>query len=78
MNSPLFKVDSGDFAKGIALAVIAAILTWLLQLVDAPGFSVYQIDWNEVFRIAFAAGVSYILKNYLSDSQGRVLGQIGK
>lgn len=77
MDSKMFKLNVRDVSKGFALAVITAVMTWLLQILDAPGFSVYQIDWTEIGRIAFAAGVSYLIKNYLSDGQGRIMGSIG-
>lgn len=77
MNSKMFSVNSADFAKGLALAIIAAVLTWVLQTIDTPGFSVSSIDWAEIGRIAMSAGIAYILKNYISNEDGKILGVIG-
>lgn len=77
MKSNLYSLNYADFAKGIALAIMAAVLSWFLQAIDAPGFSVSTIDWNEISRIAVSAGVAYLLKNYLSTSDGKIMGSIG-
>lgn len=77
MKSKLYSIGTSDVAKGFVVAVITAILTWLLQAIDAPDFSVYRIDWTEIARIATSAGIAYIVKNFLSNEQGQVqLGSI--
>lgn len=76
-NSKMFALDWRDVAKGLAISVISAVLAWILQVVNAPGFDFATVQWDEVLRIAFSAGVAYVLKNFLSDPQGKVLGTIG-
>lgn len=77
MNSQLFKIDWKDVVKGIVLAMLTAVVAWIVQALGTPGFSLSQVDWNEIGKIALTSGLGYILKNYLSDDNGRVLGQIG-
>ena len=73
----MFTINGADFAKGIVMAVITAVLTWLLQMLDVPGFSVSTIDWGMIGRIAMTAGLGYIVKNYLSNEKGQVVTPLG-
>lgn len=77
MESKLFRINLRDVAKGLVMAVLGAVVTFILQMADMPGFSVYAIDWSEIARIGFAASMTYILKNFLSTSDGKVMGTIG-
>ena len=76
MMSTLFRLDLRDATKGVAIAVITAVLVWLLQALNTPGFDFGSIDYAEVGRMAFAAGLAYIVKNFLTDEQGLLLGKI--
>jgi uncharacterized PurR-regulated membrane protein YhhQ (DUF165 family) len=73
MNSTLFTINARDFAKGLIVAILAAVLTYIAQLINVPGFSFAGVDWSEIARIAVASGVAYIIKNFLSDN-GKILG----
>ena len=70
----MFSVNWKDVGKGLITAVLAATLSYFLQLLNAPGFSFYGINWADIMRIAFASGVGYIIKNFLSNSQGQFAG----
>jgi len=77
MKSKLYSINLKDVAKGLIVAVLSAVLTWLLQALNAPGFDFYQMNYSEVGRVAFAAGIAYVVKNYLSNADGQVqLGSI--
>jgi len=77
MKSKLYSVGTSDIVKGLVVAVLSAVLTWLLQALEVPGFDVYQIDYNEIGRVALSAGIAYIVKNYFSNSDGQVqLGSV--
>nr|AKH47800.1 hypothetical protein [uncultured marine virus] len=73
-TSQMFKINWRDVGKGLITAILAAVLTYVLQLINAPGFSFAGINWADILRIAFASGVGYILKNFLTDSQGNFGG----
>lgn len=77
MNSAMFSLKFQDFTKGIATAVFAAVLSWVSQALSIPGFTFDQMDWAQVWHIALYAGLAYVMKNYFSDEQGKVLGKIG-
>ncbi len=76
MNTKLFQLGQSDFIKGLSITVIVAVLTSLLQIVNAPGFSFESFDYNLIVKMAVVSGVSYIIKNFASDENGRLLGKI--
>lgn len=72
MASGLFRLNFRDLSKGLVLAVISAVVAYFTspESLNSP-------DWNYILKIALIAGFSYISKNFISDSDGRVLGRIG-
>ena len=81
MNSELFKLNQNDFIKGAINAVFGGVAVAIGAVVLSSGFDVFQADWVAIAKIAVNAGLGafagYLSKNFLSDSQGRVLGRIG-
>lgn len=77
MNSGLLKLNLSDVAKGLVVAVIAVVLGALQQAITAHGFDFAAYDWSMILHLAETAGGSYIAKNFLSTSDGRVAGIIG-
>lgn len=77
MNSTLFTLNYKDFAKGLALAVIAVVLGAIQQALSAHGFDFASYDWIGIFKLALEAGIAYLIKNYFSNEQGQVFGRIG-
>ena len=70
----MFSLNAKDFFKGLLVAILAGVVTWLLQVIGIPGFSVNSIQWGEILRVAIEAGLAYIAKNYLSNNQGQFAG----
>jgi len=79
--SEFLKINSKDVIRGIATAIFAAVFISLYQIVTAPGFDLFTVDWHSVVQVslnaAVAAFIGYIVKNLLTDSQGKFLGRIG-
>ena len=71
MNSELFKISIRDVLVGAGLAVAGAVLVTVQGALSSGA----DIDWMLVLRVAEAAFVSYILKNFFSDSQGKIAGK---
>lgn len=69
--SDLYTLDWRDVGKGVLLAVVASILVFL-QGSLANGLTV---DWAELLRVALASGLGYIMKNYLTDKDNKLLGK---
>ncbi len=81
MNSDMFKLGSNDFVKGLATALIAAVVVALAGIVQQPGFDIFAANWGgiggQMLNIAIVTFIAYMSKNFISDSQGKVLGRIG-
>jgi hypothetical protein len=74
MRSGLFKLNWADFGKGLIVAVITAILTFIYEQVVQGGVDIFTgALWVQVGSVALAAGLAYILKNLFSNSTGEFL-----
>jgi len=70
--STLFKLNSQDLVKGLIVAILTALIAYLGDLT-----TLLSADPTLILKIAITAGISYLLKNFISDENGKVLG-IGK
>lgn len=81
MNTKLFSIDGKDVAKALVMAVLSGALLPVLAAVQTPGFDFATVDWSGLLNLAMNGAVlgfvSYITKNFFSDSDGKVLGRIG-
>lgn len=73
----LLQLSKNDFIKGLVLAIIVAVLTWLMQVVGSDTFQFSSVDWSQIAKVAVTSGIGYILKNLLTTNDGKVLGAIG-
>ena len=69
MNSAFLRLNLSDFEKGLILAIIVAVLTYLQQAIGEGGFS--GINWQIVINTAVLAGIGYLLKNLSTNSEGK-------
>jgi len=69
--SQLWSLTKNDYLKGLVVAVIAAVLTVILQTLQNG----LTINWNEVITVALTAGIGYILKNLATDESGKLGGK---
>jgi len=76
--STLFTLEQKDFAKGLITALFASALAVIYSLVQAPDFSLFSADWGQiganVANVCSITFISYLAKNFLSDSKGDFLG----
>lgn len=84
MNNSLFlKLNSADFRKGLITAVFVGVALPVLALLQSaiqdPAFSIFALNWHQIFVIAVNGAVSgffgYLSKNLLTDSNGDFLGR---
>ncbi len=68
----IFTLNWRDFAKGLVMAVLAAVLFFLEDAIKSGS----AIDWNLVLRVAYSTGLTYLLKNYFTDQQGKLFGKL--
>lgn len=72
----IFTLNKYDFLKGLVVAVGAAVVAWLAGVVNVPGFDLATLNWHELLRIAIAALVAYLAKNFGTTSEGKLLGAV--
>lgn len=72
--SALFKLNSSDFAKGLIVAVLAAVVAALAEALKMPNFDFLAYDWTTLLNVAITAGLAYLSKNLLSDESGKFGG----
>lgn len=77
LYSSFFTLNLKDVAKAAALVAITAFLAAIQQAVTAHGFDIGAYDWGMIVDVSLTAGGSYLVKNLLSTSDGRVFGKIG-
>jgi EamA domain-containing membrane protein RarD len=63
------KLNLQDIIKGSILAVITAIITALYQIVQAGSLPTVS-DLQTIGTVALGAALSYLLKNWLTNSNG--------
>jgi hypothetical protein len=67
--SDFLKLNVKDFIKGLIVSVISAVLTIISTTVQAGNFT---FDWKQIGIVALTAGVAYITKNFLTNSDGKL------
>jgi len=69
MNKSLFlKLNQADFLKSGIVVVIVAVLAFVQTLLESKGFNISAADLSQLVQIALTAGVGYLAKNLLSNS----------
>jgi hypothetical protein len=72
MNSEFLKLKSVDFWKGLLVAVLTAAINSAYQLLlTSNDFN--NINWQSIGIAAATAFLGYIIKNFLSNSNGQIL-----
>lgn len=69
----MFTLAWQDWGKALVMAVLAAILTALYTAFTNN----LAVDWTSVWHLALVTGITYLIKNVLSNNQGQFLGAIG-
>lgn len=81
MKSALYKICSNDVVKGLVTAILAAVIMTIWSVVSQNGFDAFATDWAEVTKsvinVSIVSFFAYIIKNLLTDENGRVLGVFG-
>jgi hypothetical protein len=69
MRSKIFRLDSRDLVKGLIVTVICSLITGIYQII-ASGFAFNWETLKPVVIAAIGAGLSYLTKNLLTNSNG--------
>lgn len=73
-TSGMFRLDWKDVAKGLATAVLSAVVLYLADLTKVPGFDLGALPWDTLIKVGLTAGIGYLAKNFFTDSQGKLGG----
>lgn len=65
-QSKLFSVGFRDFVKGLIMAVISAVLVVIQETVSNGSLSFH---WQTIGKIALLTAITYITKNWLTNSK---------
>jgi len=72
MRSKFLTLNVRDFFKGLVLAVIAALITWAYEALQA-GTLFAPGALKSMGMVALAAVLAYLVKNLLTNSEGKIL-----
>jgi hypothetical protein len=70
--SNYFSLNLKDALKGVAVAVVSSVLTALLTSLESGGLPT-GLEWKNIGIVGLTAGVAYIVKNLLTNSEGQLL-----
>ena len=71
-DSKLWSLTSGDWIRGLIVAVITTPLTIIYQSLTVTPIT-FIFDWKTILATALAGGAAYILKNLGTGIEGRLL-----
>jgi hypothetical protein len=69
MRSDFLHLNSRDFYKGLTVVIICTFITGLYQVI-ANGGTINWVTMKPVVIAAAGAGISYLTKNLLTNSEG--------
>jgi uncharacterized membrane protein len=70
MNSTFLSLNTKDFIKGLAMAVLTAIVTVLYNSVEAGSL---EFNIKSIVVASLSAALAYIIKNALTNSEDQFL-----
>jgi len=74
MKRSIYKsLNGADFLKGLLISFLTALFTGLLQLFEAGPFVMDWATFQPIVYAAVGAALSYIIKNYFTNSTGDLL-----
>jgi hypothetical protein len=72
--SKFLNLNLSDFAKGLIVAVLTVIVTGIGDIVATGGFPTGP-QLKIIGLAALSAGIAYIIKNLLTNSEGKFLAK---
>ncbi len=68
--SNLFNLNFKDLFKSLLVAIFAPLFAYLLEVLNANSF---DFDLKKIVTISLTACLSYLLKNFITNSKGEFL-----
>lgn len=70
MNSTFLKLNTKDFIKGLLIATLTSVVTFIYTIIQAGDL---VFDWKAIGMAALSAALAYITKNLLTNSNDEFL-----
>lgn len=70
MKSVFASLNVQDFFKGMVVAVLSAVVTFLYNSMESGAV---VLNWKAIATTSLTAALAYIIKNYLTNSDGGFL-----
>ena len=70
MNSTFLNLNVNDFIKGLAVAVLTSVLTIVYNTLQTGSLA---FDWTAIATTALTAAIAYLMKNLLTNTEGKML-----
>ena len=75
MKSGFLRLNWKDVLRGFLMALIGAILTGLLTVLDQGEIPMTWAQWKPIIITGLAAGIAYLLKNFFTNSKDKMLAK---
>jgi len=69
MKAGFFNLKTKDFIKGLILAVITAVITFLTDMLNLG----VEFEWKKILITSVIAMLSYLVKNLFTNSEDEFL-----
>lgn len=66
-TSNFLSLNLADFAKGLILAILFPVVVKAEEVISTGNLT---FDWKEIGLLALAGAVTYLIKNFFSNSDG--------
>lgn len=75
MKSKLFRVSLSDLGKGLLVSVLSTVFLAFGSALNAENFSFATFDYASLLQVAMVSGMGYIVKQFITNSEGTILGR---
>jgi|GEM_PF-1317160 hypothetical protein len=75
VTSQQFLLNARDFAKGILVAVLSAVIPIVMESLNAGSLT---FNWKLIVTTALSAGIAYLAKNFFTPTQVIISGPEAK
>lgn len=69
-DSGFLKLQWQDFAKGLIIAVLGAVIAIVQTSIEAGNL---HFDWAAMGKTALLTGIAYIVKNLFTNNEGKFM-----
>lgn len=69
----LFSISTRDLLKGFITAMLTVLIGMLYVTIDAGHFPLDWNEWRAILLPSFAAGLAYLMKNFLTNSKDQFM-----